>query len=152
MKALSLWQPWCFAILHLGKDVENRSWWTSHRGPLLLHAAKRRPTLEECRSFVMMAEGIVGADELAAQLSRAVGLDFRGRVVDALRALPRGGIVGRVNVVDCGRGLESPWAFDGQWQWVVRNPVPVPIIETRGWQGLFNIDTAQLARRVTEAT
>lgn len=26
MRALTLWQPWAFAIAHLGKDVENRTW------------------------------------------------------------------------------------------------------------------------------
>jgi hypothetical protein len=41
MKALSVRQPWAWAILALGKDVENRSWRTEHRGPLLIHAPKR---------------------------------------------------------------------------------------------------------------
>lgn len=42
MKAISLWQPWAWAVLCLGKDVENRVWRTNHRGPLILHAAQRR--------------------------------------------------------------------------------------------------------------
>jgi len=41
IKALTIRQPWAFAILNLGKDVENRSWRTRHRGPLLIHAAAR---------------------------------------------------------------------------------------------------------------
>lgn len=49
MKTISLWQPWCFAVTHLGKNIENRVWQTRHRGPLLLHAAKRRPTKAESR-------------------------------------------------------------------------------------------------------
>lgn len=42
MKALSLRQPWCDAILYGGKRVENRLKWrgTAFRGPFLLHAAK----------------------------------------------------------------------------------------------------------------
>lgn len=45
MKAISLWQPW--ATLWLLRDpdekvFETRHWSTTHRGPLLIHAAKKR--------------------------------------------------------------------------------------------------------------
>lgn len=39
-RALSVRQPWAWAILHAGKDVENRSWATGYRGELLIHAGK----------------------------------------------------------------------------------------------------------------
>jgi hypothetical protein len=39
MKALSIKQPWVHAILHEGKDIENRSWQRSFRGWLALHAS-----------------------------------------------------------------------------------------------------------------
>jgi hypothetical protein len=39
MKALSIKQPWVHAILHEGKDIENRSWRRDFRGWLALHAA-----------------------------------------------------------------------------------------------------------------
>jgi ASCH domain len=35
---LTVRQPWAWAIIHGGKDVENRSWRTKYRGPLLIHA------------------------------------------------------------------------------------------------------------------
>jgi hypothetical protein len=41
MRALSIRQPWAWAILAMGKDVENRGWSTDYRGPLLIHASKR---------------------------------------------------------------------------------------------------------------
>lgn len=41
MKALSIKQPWVYAILHEGKDIENRSWNTAYRGWLALHASGR---------------------------------------------------------------------------------------------------------------
>jgi hypothetical protein len=37
MKALSIQQPWAWAIIAGHKDVENRSWYTHHRGSLLIH-------------------------------------------------------------------------------------------------------------------
>src|SRR5258708_38096209 len=41
MKALSIQQPWAWAILAGVKTVENRTWRTFHRGPLLIHASKK---------------------------------------------------------------------------------------------------------------
>jgi hypothetical protein len=41
MKALSLWQPWASAMAVGAKTIETRSWGTSYRGPLAIHAAKR---------------------------------------------------------------------------------------------------------------
>lgn len=37
--ALTLRQPWLWAILSAGKRIENRTWKTAARGPVLLHAA-----------------------------------------------------------------------------------------------------------------
>lgn len=39
MRALSIRAPWAHAIAHLGKRVENRTWATSYRGPVLIHAS-----------------------------------------------------------------------------------------------------------------
>ena len=47
MKAISLWQPWASAIAAGVKTVETRSWPTSYRGPLAIHAAKRWTAQEE---------------------------------------------------------------------------------------------------------
>ena len=38
--ALSVRQPWAWAIIHAGKDIENRSWATKFRGRVLIHASK----------------------------------------------------------------------------------------------------------------
>jgi hypothetical protein len=66
MLALSVRQPWAWLIIHGGKNVENRTWRTEHRGPLLIHAAKTRDT-----GYVpvgvpdeLLTGGIVGVVEL----------------------------------------------------------------------------------------
>ena len=41
MKALTIKQPWVHAILHNGKDIENRTWKRSFRGWLAIHASKQ---------------------------------------------------------------------------------------------------------------
>jgi hypothetical protein len=42
MKAISLHQPWATLILLGAKTFETRSWQTSHRGTLAIHAAKHK--------------------------------------------------------------------------------------------------------------
>ena len=55
--ALSIRQPWAWAILHAGKDIENRSWSTSFRGPVCIHAAKGM-TAAEFDGFVEFARSL----------------------------------------------------------------------------------------------
>jgi hypothetical protein len=120
MKCVSFHQPWAWAILHAGKRVENRTWRTTHRGPLLIHASKSR------RSY-----------------DREAALYWPGRYGVALPAwddLPTGVVVGIVDLVDClpPVGL-GPWA-EGPVCWVLARPrafsVPVPF---RGAQMLFDV-------------
>lgn len=79
MKAISLWQPWATLVVTGAKRFETRSWPTPYRGPLLIHAAKKRngnlDQLQHC-------------DPFAAALH------------DHL-PLPYGCIVGVVQLVDC---------------------------------------------------
>jgi hypothetical protein len=46
MRALSVRPPWAWAIAHADKRIENWSWSTSYRGPLLIHASRTFYTSE----------------------------------------------------------------------------------------------------------
>jgi hypothetical protein len=39
MKIISIRQPWADLIVNGSKNIENRSWPTSYRGPVLIHAS-----------------------------------------------------------------------------------------------------------------
>lgn len=41
MKAITIWQPYATLIMLGLKQYETRSWGTSYRGPLIIHAAKK---------------------------------------------------------------------------------------------------------------
>ncbi len=41
MKALTVWQPWASLLACGAKQYETRSWATSYRGPIAIHAAKK---------------------------------------------------------------------------------------------------------------
>lgn len=42
MKALTLYQPWATLVAIGAKKIETRSWGTSYRGPLAIHAGKNK--------------------------------------------------------------------------------------------------------------
>jgi len=118
---LSIRQPWASLVL-AGKDVENRSWSTQHRGALIVHASLR-----------------------AAGGANVAGL---GVDLDDAARYPRGALVGVVDLVDCVRDAKSPWAERGSWHWLLANPrrlrEPIPY---RGALGLMPL-SAHYRRRV----
>jgi hypothetical protein len=149
MLCISLWQPWSSLLVAGWKRVETRSWPIRHRGPLLVHAAKK---------WDAEIRGICRHDTFRSALV-AVGHDGPD--------LPLGAIVGRVNVIDCfptervavddlnalgapyvrGRALfvsERERAFGDysadRFAWLCAEPfafeTPIPF---RGAQGLFEV-------------
>lgn len=135
MKALSLTRPWTWLVLHGGKDIENRVWQTSYRGPLLVHGALSKDP-----------------DAIAPFLD-LVPPAVRPALGDALRTTSAPGywtgLLGVVEVVDCcnsqtGRYQEwlacdcGPWAMPGQAHWQLANPRPfAEPIPCKGALGLW---------------
>lgn len=117
--ALSIRQPWASAIVLGGKDIENRSWSTDYRGPLLIHAAK---------SFD--ADDV---DDVLTICSRAgLSTDW----IDDPFGGPLGGIIGRTELVACVARSASPWFF-GRYGFVLRDVRPLDFRPCRGHLGLF---------------
>lgn len=122
MKALSIRQPWAWAILHAGKDIENRDWPTSFRGPVLIHAGQKA----DCE-----------VNELTPLL-QATNFQDWSKVPLAVADLPRGGIVGRAEIVDCVFASDSKWFF-GDYGFVIRNAEPLPFTPLKGRLGFFDV-------------
>ncbi len=117
MKAISIRQPWAALIISGEKDIENRTWPTRYRGPLLIHAAQK----VEPAVF----------DEVAQRFGIRVSLD----------ETKFGGIIGMVDLVGCVERSSSPWfAGKGHYGWILRNPRPLPFVSLRGRLGLFEVD------------
>ena len=132
VKALTLTQPWASLVALGFKRVETRSWRTSYRGPLAIHAAKSFPA---------------SARQFAAE-ERAIGR-LPGRI-------PRGAIICTVELIDCRpaqdvalevSGLErhlGDFAW-GRWAWLFA-PDSLRVLEepiaSRGALGLW--ETAAL--------
>ena len=113
MKALSIRQPWVYLIMQGGKDIENRTWRTNHRGTILVHAAKG-----------MTRKEYNAVNEWSC--------------LPPYELLERGGIVGTVEIVDCVAQSDSSW-FSGPFGFVLRNPQPLPFRPYLGELGFFNV-------------
>lgn len=119
--ALSVRQPWAWAIIHAGKDVENRSWQAVNhglrqRGRIAVHAAggMTREEYEDARDFLStLGVGCPGPADLE-----------------------RGGIIGSVEVADVVSRSDSRWFF-GPRGLVLRDPTPCPFVPAKGALGYF---------------
>lgn len=132
MKALTVCQPWAWAIVHGPKTVENRSWATNYRGPLLIHAGKSRKFLRGGIDEIAGLHGIdVPVDELV--YGAAVGI---ARLVDCLPSAA----TARVLESRVLRLEENPWADAGGVHLVLADrrhfTVPIPMA---GKLGLFDV-------------
>lgn len=123
--ALSVRQPWVYAIFTLGKDIENRSWKTPYRGPCLIHAGKA----------LTKADYEFFADYVTNDTARPI---LGPVTVPPMADLVRGGIVGIVDIVDCVTESDSPW-FMGDVGFVLANPRLLPFVPYSGKLGFFNV-------------
>lgn len=123
MKVLSVRQPWAHAILHLGKNVENRSWATTYRGPVAIHASK---TPAKAGTFLELG------------ITRS--------------AVTYGAVVGVVQLVDARRDMHehSLWAEPGKRHWVLDQPQCIEPIPHMGRLRLYDADDL-LRQRVLRA-
>ena len=109
--ALSIRQPYAWLIINAGKDIENRTWRTRHRGRVLIHASLRYAG--EYQNWPWEIEPPPYAS-------------FR-----------RGGIVGEAEIIDViDRRNGSPW-FEGPYGFVLANVRPRRFRACRGMPGLF---------------
>lgn len=134
---LSVRQPWAWLLIRpdivgaearalaslarLIKDIENRDWSTRVRGRVLVHASKGMTGYEydDCCNFVY--------HEFGHEI-----------VLPQFEDLPRGGIVGAVNITDCVTSSPSPW-FVGRFGFACRDAEPLPFMPCRGQLGFFRI-------------
>lgn len=136
--ALSIRQPWAWAIVHAGKDMENRDWPTRFRGRVCIHAAKgmTRGEYDDANCFIQSVLGPRDNDWLMRWLGVCAAPD----------RLERGGIIGVAEIVDCVSYSDSPWFF-GHYGFVLRNAQPVDFIPVKGALGFFdwraNLPTAE---------
>lgn len=154
MKAITLHQPWASLVAAGWKEVETRSWSTPYRGPLAIHAGKKRDR-----------DGMV----LHMTLNSVRGCS--STLFPEFEAMPFGAIVATCFLMDCAPMVSDAatkhrlkilaqhpfepragWEFEkefgnyahGRFAWILQNVVPVdPPIPAHGWQQLWNWEPPQ---------
>lgn len=124
--AISVRQPWAWAIIFAGKDIENRAWHFGnparrHRGRVALHASL----------------GMTKAEyEKAAEFMASIGIKC-----PAPADLVRGAVIGCITIADGvnknNPAAQSPWFF-GPFGLVLREPEPLLVpVPAAGALGFF---------------
>jgi len=151
MKILSIRPPWAYYIIYgipygvsvdigdgksrveesgkvILKNIENRDWpvpsWFKLPQRIQIHVGKQEDDITAVMEFC------VGKLKLPAF---SIMMSYSKR-------LPRGAIIGEVDIIDCVTVSKNPW-FVGRYGFVIANPEPYekPIL-CRGKLGLFEID------------
>lgn len=133
MRVITLRQPWAYAIVYLGKDIENRAtniagtW----RGPLAIHQGTRVD--QEAMAVFRDQDNLPFPD-----LMTASGVVLGATTLDDQHAP-------HPDVARCGF-----WAQPGAWHLQLGETRPIEPIPARGWLGLWHPDD-QLGRRLAQA-
>ena len=124
MRIISIKQPWASLIvagarnIETGeidlKDIENRTWPTKYRGPLLIHASGRPDAISR--------------DEIARCFGVHLGEDA-----------PVGGVVGIADLIDCVPEHSSKWHVAGHYGFVLAN---ARAMRFKPWRGALSIRQA----------
>lgn len=120
--ALSIRQPWAYFVVNGFKDVENRTWRTEYRGPVLIHASQK-------------PDGIYLEDEPMLRRGGVPQRLIKSLTTDECQP---GGIVGVAEIVDCVSKSKSPW-FGGVYGFVLRNAQPLPFVPLKGKLRFFRV-------------
>lgn len=127
--ALTIWQPWAWAIARAGKDVENRTWAPPRSAigrPIAIHAGKRFDDDATDTIWLMLD------DDLQDQMPVCAEDCTRGAII-AVATLAD------VKALGEGSARFSEW-YGGPVGWLLSDVIELPMpVFCRGAQGLWRV-------------
>lgn len=141
LKALSLWQPWPWLICHPevlaacdlpAKKIENRKWYTSYRGDLLIHAGT---TLD---ADLFTARGKLRVDYWLYKFGNKRGQALYNAMPQHAQDYPRGAIVGKATLTTIVTNSPNPW-FHGPYGFVLSQATTLVPITYPGKYNIFDV-------------
>ena len=159
MKTLSIRQPYASLICRGIKTIENRSWTTSYRGKLLIHASGKPlawPTFKYLpdvfvknylkyygTSLKTMPKEYAAYFKWVTELGEFYHLEntpfSQPENISALAkqygfALPSQAIIGETELLDIIKTSKDAFAFEGDYHWVMSNSIlyEKPILDVNG--------------------
>lgn len=155
MRILTVRQPWAWAIIHGGKDVENRvrNIAGSYRGPVAIHVAQEVGSYNDVEAALQAVHLVTGQDVRTMVVGRP---RYGGRIIGVVDLVDvhhatsddLGAIRCDINPPGQPWAHEcSPWADEVSTHLVLANPRPLSTpIPYRGALGLRRFDEATIAR------
>lgn len=159
MKAITIWQPWASLLAHRVKTYETRSWETSYRGPIAIHAAAIKVPQVLNRYFPGERERYIFLDAIGKGLK---GCYTTEEIMGILNELPTSSVIATANLVGCHKisspssdkhfiRMESGWSemssytelalgdwSDGRYAWEFSGMKLTDPVPAKGKQGLWN--------------
>lgn len=140
-RALTIHQPWAWAIATELKPIENRSWPAWHRGPIAIHAGLTiqhdapLPTQRAADAYRQLGGDTALWDIREPAPPNANPLLTRGAIIAIARL---------TGVCEAGHGCGcGPWAVPGQTHWQLTHVRPLARpVPCRGAQGLWTVPDA----------
>lgn len=152
--AVTVHQPWAYALTWWGKDCENRIWEPSGYGigagdKIVIHAGRLRPPNSAPRGGkawdammsqieLLNADGVIpgGPSALCKELSESLLRNSSALV--AIATIDRIATKGDDDFIH-----ESPWRTDDEFAWVVRDVCPIVPIPCNGKEKLWQLTETQ---------
>ena len=131
-RALTIRDPWLWAIVNSTKRIENRSWSTSYRGRIYLHSAGHLAPMHERKECL----------EKLAATGPTMALEVRHRDPKSFAFKPSH-LVATADLIDCVQLSSSHlghWGIAGLWHWILievkelAKPIPM-----KGQLGLWRV-------------
>lgn len=109
-KCLVVKNPWALMLVDGIKDVENRTWNTSYRGPLLIKSSKVPVSEDETRDILttLYRRGLITKDQVRKYYQSIFSLNGR--------------LLGQVTLDKVVTNSNSEWAEKGAYHFVVSSP------------------------------
>ena len=141
MIALTIQQPWAWAIANAGKDIENRTWPPPRKfigSTIAIHAGKTFDR-DSANAVRAIREAILRDSDKYSITERFALIHVAGQVPDSPSECAMGAIVAIATIVGVSYRSSSPW-FAGPYGWLLDNikrlDEPVPC---RGAHGIWTV-------------
>lgn len=129
MKAITIKEPWASMIAHGFKTIETRSWPTSYRGKIAIHAGKGKPDKEWMKNVPEMMEMIDGDVHPGCIVAYAELVGCERMTEDMIEDI-------QGNHAEYISGFYEP----GRYAFMLDNIRSVDPVEVNGKQRLWNYD------------
>lgn len=137
VKVLSIKEPHASLLLTPYKTIETRSWATSYRGEIFLHASASAPSYRKEKAMWDRVLNLYDKEENRTGKRPAFHKGFiyaKATLVDCIEMTPEN--IAALPQEEIDAGYYSP----GRYMWVLKNVTPIDPIPAKGHLGIWNYE------------